>query len=61
MGYRKYLLEAMLIPDPNFSHFGSRVKKIPDPHQRVVSIFNTKICIKALGNMIRDVHPGSGY
>jgi hypothetical protein len=47
------------IPDPNFFHPGSRVKKIPDPGSapKNLSIFNPKNCFKALGNMIRDVHP----
>jgi hypothetical protein len=46
------------IPDPNFFHPGSRVKKIPDPGSapKNLSIFNPKNCFKALGNMIRDVH-----
>jgi hypothetical protein len=38
-----------VIPDPNFS--------ISDPD--TVSIFNSKNCFQALGNMIRDVYPRS--
>jgi hypothetical protein len=49
----------MFIPDT-----GSRVKKIPDPgfgsESTNSSIFKHKNCFSALGNMIRDVHPGSG-
>ncbi len=49
------------IPDPNFSIldpgskfflFRSRIKEL--------KYFNPKNCFEALGNMIRDVHPGSG-
>jgi hypothetical protein len=47
-------------PESEFFHPGSRVKEIPDPHQRILSIFNPKNCFQALGNMLRDVHPGSG-
>ncbi len=47
------------IPD-----IGSRVKKIPDPGfnspTKNLNIFNPKNCFQDLGNMIRDVHPGSG-
>jgi hypothetical protein len=45
---------------------GSRVKKIPDPGSgsasKNSSILTQNIVskLKALGNMIRDVHPGSG-
>jgi hypothetical protein len=59
----------MFFPDhrSEFFHPGSRVKKIPDPGSgsasasKNVSIFNPKNCFSALGNMIRDVHPGSGF
>jgi hypothetical protein len=36
------------IPDPNFFHSGSRVKKIPgsDPHQKNLSILTQKIVSK---------------
>ncbi len=55
----------MFIPDPesNFSITDpeSRVKKIPDPASRLrineLSILTHKI---VLGNMIRNVHRGSG-
>jgi hypothetical protein len=51
----------MFIPDPEseFAHPGSRVKKIPDPGyaSKNLSIFNPK---NLIGNMIRDVNPGSG-
>jgi hypothetical protein len=48
------------IPDPNFSipDPGSRVKSLipdPNPHQTQ----KPKNCFQALGNMVRDVHPGS--
>ncbi len=45
---------GMFIPDPSFP--------IPDPnpHLKILTIFNPKNCCQALGNMIRDVHPGSG-
>ncbi len=38
------------IPDPNFS--------IPDPGSIRFRIFYPNNCFQALGNMIRDVHPG---
>ncbi len=53
--------EFFFIPGP-----GSRVKKIPDPGSGSgsaslnLSVFNSKNCLQALGNMIRDVYPGSG-
>jgi hypothetical protein len=53
------------LPDPNFSNPDpeSTVKKISDPGSGSASknlgIFNPKNCFYALGNMIRDVHPGS--
>jgi hypothetical protein len=54
----------MLIPDPNFSHPGSRIqslflKKIPDSRIRIQEFkyFNPKNCFYALANMIWDVHP----
>jgi hypothetical protein len=39
------------IPDPNFFHPGSTSKNL--------IILTPKSCFKALGNMIRVVHPGS--
>jgi hypothetical protein len=49
----------MFIPDP-----GSRVKKIQDPGSGSASknfkYFNPTNFFQALGNMIRDVHLGSG-
>jgi hypothetical protein len=46
------------MPDP-----GYRAKKIPDYEYRSasknLSIFYSKNSFEALGNMIRDVHPGS--
>jgi hypothetical protein len=57
------------ISDPGYElfHPGSRVKKVPDPGSGFGSasknfdIFNPKNCSYALGKMILDVHPGSGY
>ncbi len=48
------------IPHPNFSIpvQGSKRFWIPDPNQR---IFSPKNCCQALGNIICDVHPGSGF
>jgi hypothetical protein len=47
-----------------FTRPGSRVKKIPGSRIRIrikeFKYFNPKNCFSALGNMIRDVHPGSG-
>jgi hypothetical protein len=57
----------MFIPDPGYEFFYPRsgVKKIPDPGSesasKNLSIFNPKICFQALGKMIWDVHPGSGF
>ncbi len=42
----------MFIPDPNFFHPGSASKKL--------NILAQKIVYMLIGNMIRDVHPGSG-
>ncbi len=54
----------MFIPDPNNFHPGSRVTNIPGAWIRIrikeLKYFNPKICFNALGNMIRDVHPGFG-
>jgi hypothetical protein len=57
----------ILIPDPNFVHTGSRiqgVKKISGSRIRIrikeFECFNQKNYFLALGNMIRDVHFGSG-
>jgi hypothetical protein len=36
----------ILDPGSEFFHPGSRVKKIPDPHQGILSIFNSKNCYK---------------
>jgi hypothetical protein len=49
------------ISDPNFSITdpGSRVKKIPGSASKNLSILTQKMVYK-LGNIIRDVHPGSG-
>jgi hypothetical protein len=51
-------------PGSEFFHPGSRVKKIPNPisgpTSKNLSIFNPKKLFQVLGNMIRDVHPGSG-
>jgi hypothetical protein len=57
----KSSLIALFIPDPNFSIPvpGSKRLRSPDP-DRHNSIFNPKNYFLALGNMIRDVHPGSG-
>jgi hypothetical protein len=55
----------MFIPDPRSEFLASRIpgKKIPDldldSHKRN-GIFNPKNYFLALGNMIRDVHSGSG-
>jgi hypothetical protein len=47
----------MFIPDPGFDFFS-----IPDhgSGSKAKSIFNTKNCFKARGNVMRDVHAGSG-
>ncbi len=42
------------IPELNFYHPGSRIRI------KEYKYFNPKNCFYALGNMIRDVHPGSG-
>ncbi len=47
--YSRSRIRIFSIPDPIFS--------IPDPHQKC---FNLKNCFRALGSMIRVVHPGSG-
>jgi hypothetical protein len=49
----------MFIPDPNFSipDTGSKRFRIPDPQQKI-SVFLT---LKALGEMIWNVHTGSGF
>ncbi len=58
----------MFIPNPNFSHPGSRIPdpgskrfRIPDTGSasKNLSNFNPKNCFQALEKMIRDVHPGS--
>jgi hypothetical protein len=50
-------------PGSEFFHPESRVKKIPDlgsgSASKNLSIFDPNNCFQALGNMIRDVHPGS--
>ncbi len=54
------------IPDSNFFHPGSRIqgKKIPGSRIWILikefKYFNPTNCFSDLGNMIRDVHPGSG-
>jgi hypothetical protein len=54
----------MFTPHPNFFHPGSRAKKDFGSRIRIrikeLKYFNPKISFYALGNMIRDVHPGSG-
>jgi hypothetical protein len=49
---------------PESEFFPSRIQgqKDPDPGSasKNLSIFNAKNCFQALGNMIQDVHPGSG-
>ncbi len=61
--YEQCYGSGMFVPDPGseFFHPGSRIKMMPDPdpHIRILCIFNPKNCFKALGNMIRGVHPGS--
>jgi hypothetical protein len=62
----------MFIPDPGSEFFysasritdtGSKRFRIPDPdpHQKEFKNFNPKNCFQALGKMIWDVHPGSGF
>ncbi len=46
---------GMFIPDPNYSHPGSWIR------MKEFKYFNPKNCFSALGNMIRVVHPGSGF
>jgi hypothetical protein len=48
---------GMFITDTNFSDpdSGSKIIRILDPDP-----INPKNCFYALGNMIRDVHPGYG-
>ncbi len=57
-------LSRILDPNCSIPDSGSRVKKILDPGSwsasKNLSIFYPKICFSALGNMIRDVYPGSG-
>jgi hypothetical protein len=54
----------MFISDPNFFHPGSRIKLIPGSRIRIrikeFKYFNPKNCYQALGNMIQNVHRGSG-
>jgi hypothetical protein len=45
---------------PGSPIFPSRIKKIPDPHQKEFKYFNPTTNFKALGTMIRVVLPGSG-
>jgi hypothetical protein len=40
--------------------FPSRIPN-PDPQQRILVFLSQENCTKALGNMIRDVYPGSGF
>ncbi len=55
---------GMFILDPHYFHPRSRVKKIPGSRIRIrfkeFKYFNPKNCFQALGNMIQDVHSGSG-
>jgi hypothetical protein len=46
---------GMFSPDPNFFHSYSRIRV------KEFKSFNPKNCFPALGNMIRVVHPGSGF
>ncbi len=54
----------MFIPDPGSEsvHTGSRIQgqKVPVSRIRISEIkyFYPQRCFEALGNMIRDVHPG---
>ncbi len=51
----------MLIQEPgsDFFHPWSRVDKVPDPDQRIVSICNPKNWYLVLNNYIWDLHPVS--
>ncbi len=72
-GCRRFSLDKccgsrMFIPDPEYAFFsipdpGFRVKKILDTGSasKHLSIFNPKTCFSALGKMIWDVHPVSGF
>jgi hypothetical protein len=53
----------MFIPDPIFSipDLGSRVKKIPDPNQRIDIFSSLKIVSKLSENDLGHIHPGSGF
>jgi hypothetical protein len=44
-------------PGSEFLHPGSRIKRIPDPHKRILVFLTLKTVVK----MIWDVHPGSGF
>jgi hypothetical protein len=49
---------GMFIPDPTFFHPGSEF--FHPGSAKNLSILTQKNGFQALGNMIRDVHPGSG-
>ncbi len=51
-------ITILSIPDP-----GSRVKKIPNTESasKNLNIFNPKNFFRALGKIIWDIHPGSGF
>jgi hypothetical protein len=55
----------MFIPDPGseFFHPGSRIsgQKDPGSASKNLNIFNAKNCFYALGKMIWDDNPGSGF
>ncbi len=56
---------GMFIPDPGseFFHPGSRIsgQKDPGSASKNLNIFNAKNCFYALGKMIWDDNPGSGF
>jgi hypothetical protein len=51
-------------PGFEFSYPGSRVQEQKDTririHVKEFKYFNPKICFQALGNVIQNIHPGSG-
>ncbi len=65
--HRNFLLQLQcygswnVYPGSKFSHPGSRVKKIPNQHRRILSILSLKTVSKLLRKMIWDVHPGFGF
>ncbi len=56
----------MFIPDPGYDFYQpwTRIQSQKDTGSRIrikeFKYFNPKNCFYVLGNMIRDVHPGSG-